>query len=59
MEILNFVSLTKIKNKRFFEDESDFFCLLQVGIFRSNVIEIDEFKAFLEILIVDVLGVVK
>jgi hypothetical protein len=46
-----------IKNKRFFEDESDFFCLLQVGIFRSNMIEIDEFKAFLEILIVDVLGV--
>jgi len=46
-----------IKNKRFFEDESDFFCLLQVGIFRSNVIEIDEFKAFLEILIVEVLGV--
>ena len=45
-----------IKNKRFFEDESDFFCLLQVGIFRSNIIEIDEFKAFLEILIVDVLG---
>lgn len=46
-----------IKNKRFFEDESDFFCLLQVGIFRSNVIEIDEFKAFLEILINGVLGV--
>jgi len=46
-----------IKNKRFFEDESDFFCLLQVGIFRSNTIEIDEFKAFLEILIVEVLGV--
>lgn len=45
-----------IKNKRFFEDESDFFCLLQVGIFRSNIIEIDEFKAFLEILIGDVLG---
>jgi hypothetical protein len=46
-----------IKNKRFFEDESDFFCLLQVGIFRSNNIEIDEFKAFLEILITGVLGV--
>jgi len=45
-----------IKNKRFFEDESDFFCLLQVGIFRSNIIEIDEFKAFLEILIVQILG---
>lgn len=48
---------TVIKNKKFFEDESDFFCLLQVGIFRSNVIEIDEFKAFLEILIVHILGV--
>jgi hypothetical protein len=46
-----------IRNKRFFEDESDFFCLLQVGIFRSNTIEIDEFKAFLEILIVEVMGV--
>ena len=46
-----------IKTKRFFEDESDFFCLLQIGIFRSNVIEIDEFKAFLEILINDILGV--
>ena len=46
-----------IKNKRFFEDESDFFCLLQVGIFRSNIIEIDEFKAFLEILILHILGV--
>jgi hypothetical protein len=46
-----------IKNKKFFEDESDFFCLLQVGIFRSNIIEIDEFKALLEILIGGVLGV--
>lgn len=46
-----------IKNKRFFEDESDFFCLLQVGIFRSNNIEIDEFKVFLEILITGILGV--
>jgi len=46
-----------IKNKKFFEDESDFFCLLQVGIFRSNVVEIDEFKVLLEILIGEVLGV--
>ena len=46
-----------IKNKKFFEDESDFFCLLQVGIFRSNLIEIDEFKVLLEILIGGVLGV--
>lgn len=46
-----------IKNKKFFEDESDFFCLLQVGIFRSNIVEIDEFKVLLEILIGEVLGV--
>jgi hypothetical protein len=46
-----------IKNKKFFEDESDFFCLLQVGIFRSNVIEIEEFKVLLEILIGEILGV--
>jgi hypothetical protein len=46
-----------IKNKKFFEDESDFFCLLQVGIFRSNIIEIDEFKVLLEILITQILGV--
>jgi len=46
-----------IKNKKFFEDESDFFCLLQVGIFRSNIIEIDEFKVLLELLIGGVLGV--
>jgi hypothetical protein len=46
-----------IKGKKFFEDESDFFCLLQVGIFRSNTIQIDELKVFLEILVVHVLGV--
>ncbi len=45
-----------IKNKKFFEDESDFFCLLQIGIFRSNVIQIDELKVFMELLIAHVLG---
>lgn len=45
-----------IKTKKFFEDESDFFCLLQIGIFRSNTIQIDELKVFLETLIVHVLG---
>jgi hypothetical protein len=44
------------QKERFFEDESDFFCLLQVGIFRSNTIQIDELKVFLENLIVHVLG---
>jgi hypothetical protein len=45
-----------IKSKKFFEDESDFFCLLQIGIFRSNTIQIDELKVFMEILIAHVLG---
>jgi hypothetical protein len=49
--------ISVIKTKKFFEDESDFFCLLQVGIFRSNTIQIDELKVFLENLIVHVLGV--
>ena len=45
-----------IKNKKFFDDESDFFCLLQVGIFRSNVIQVEELKVLLEILIPEILG---
>ena len=45
-----------IKSKKFFEDESDFFCLLQVGIYRSNTVQIDELKAFIEILVLHVLG---
>ena len=47
---------SSIKNKKFFEDESDFFCLLQVGIYRSNTVQIDELKAFVEILVLHVLG---
>lgn len=39
-----------IEEKKFFEDESDFFSLLQVGIFRTNTIQIEELKVFLEIL---------
>jgi len=45
-----------IKSKKFFEDESDFFCLLQVGIFRSNVVQIEELKVFMELLVVHILG---
>jgi len=37
-----------------FEDESDFFGLLQVGIFRDNEIQIEEVKKLLECLIVDI-----
>lgn len=46
-----------IQNKKFYDTESDFFCLLQVGIFRSNTIPIDELKVFLEVLVCEVLGV--
>lgn len=46
--------LQMIEGKKFFEDESDFFCLLQVGIFRSNLIHIEELKMFLEILTTEV-----
>lgn len=42
--------LSLIEEKKFFEDESDFFSLLQVGIFRSNTIQVEELKVFLEIL---------
>jgi len=42
--------LNLITEKKFYEDESDFFCLLQVGLFRSNTIQIEELKVFIEIL---------
>lgn len=37
-----------------FEDESDFFGLLQVGIFRDNEIQIEDVKKLLECLILDI-----
>lgn len=37
-----------------FEDESDFFGLLQVGIFRDNEIQIEDVKKLLESLILDI-----
>ena len=46
-----------IENKAIYDDETDFFSLVQVGIFRSNTIQIDELKVFLETLIIEVLGV--
>jgi hypothetical protein len=39
-----------------FEDESDFFGLLQVGIFRDNEIQIEDLKRILEKLIINVFG---
>ena len=46
--------LALIEEKKFFEDESDFFSLLQVGLFRSNMIQLEELKVFLEILCTEV-----
>jgi hypothetical protein len=39
-----------------FEDESDFFGLLQVGVFRDNSIEVEDFKKIVESLVVDIFG---
>ena len=47
---------TVINSKKIFEDESDFFCFLQVGIFRSNTTQIEELKLFIEILVSQILG---
>lgn len=46
--------LALIEEKKFFEDESDFFSLLQVGVFRSNTIQVEELKVFLEILCAEI-----
>ena len=48
--------LNLISDKKFYEDESDFFCLLQVGMFRSNTMSPEEFKPFMEILCTQVLN---
>lgn len=47
--------LNLIQEKKFYENESDFFCLLQVGMFRSNTMSPEEFKPFLETLCTQVL----
>ena len=39
-----------------FEDESDFFGLLQIGVFRDNSIQVEDFKKIAESLIVNVFG---
>jgi len=48
--------LNLIQDKKFYEDESDFFCLLQVGMFRSNTMSPEEFKPFMEVLTTQVLN---
>lgn len=46
-----------IKFKKFFDDEIDFFSLIQIGIFRSNTVSIEELKAIIEILTLNILGI--
>jgi hypothetical protein len=46
--------ISLIEDKKFFEDESDFFSLLQVGLYKSNTIQIEELKVFLEVLCTEV-----
>ena len=45
-----------IEEKKFYENEADFFCLLQVGMFRCNNMKPEEFKPFMEILCTQVLN---
>lgn len=56
MNIFKVVPLPKkiIESLDDFEDEADFFGLLQVGVFRDNEIQIEDFKKLLEILIIKV-----
>jgi len=50
------MTITSIKNKRNYRDESDFLGLLQVGIFRSNRAGVEEVQPIIETLIYQVLG---
>ena len=56
MNVFKVVPLPKkvIESMDDFQDEADFFGLLQVGIYRDNEIQIEDFKKFLEILITKV-----
>jgi len=42
--------LDVIKSKKFYETESDFFSLLQIGLYRSNIAQPEELKEILEII---------
>lgn len=53
LNIFKVVPLPKkiIEDMDEFEDESDFFGLLQVGVYRDNVVELDDFKKILECMV--------
>jgi hypothetical protein len=58
LNILKVIPLPKkiIEEIDDFEDESDFFGLLQIGVYRDNETDLDEFKKILECVILDVFG---
>lgn len=59
INIFKVIPLPKILIEKMeeFEDESDFFGLLQVGIFRDNELQIEDIKRILEKIILNVFGV--
>lgn len=58
MNVFKVVPLPKkvIESMDDFQDESDFFGLLQVGIYRDNEIEVEDFKKILESVVVKLLN---
>ena len=56
MNVFKIVPLPKkvIEGLDDFEDESDFFGLLQVGVYRDNEVQIEDFKKLVESTIVDI-----
>jgi len=56
MNVFKVVPLPKkvIEDLDDFEDESDFFGLLQVGVYRDNEVQIEDFKKIVESTIVDI-----
>jgi hypothetical protein len=56
MNVFKVVPLPKkvIEDLDDFEDESDFFGLLQVGVYRDNEVQIEDFKKLVESTIVDI-----
>jgi len=58
LNIFKVVPLPKkvIENMDDFQDESDFFGLLQVGVYRNNEIEVEDFKKILECVVIKLLN---
>lgn len=53
---VDMLSNLQIKNKKVYSNEYDFFCVKQIGIFRSNTTSVDELSKILEIISFDIIG---